>query len=357
MESPKSPKLEMAWVRGKSSIDFSRPNVFFNLGMRGSGKSALLELFASRYLDNGGKVFDLFAARDSESLGWLRSPYAKKKRIILLHGDLVEIESKHESIKARKFKASDLARGDIFISASALYSDIDDEFDCVNHILDVLWARHHWTEPIFVVVREAANLVYSRLKLRKSQLVAKSEIIYMLRESRHCGLALGLDTIKHTSIDIDIRVLTDYLIIKNTGMHGLPRDLWWIYRMFDPHALRKFHPREFVILDRRGSMGLGMFALPPWHKREAEDIVAVTGLKIKYYRPTGERDYVGETVAEALRALPSEPEPNQVSAWIKENKRMSISPVAVGRQIQLMGYRSDLIFKDGRMKRVIRKNP
>lgn len=352
-----SPKLEVAWVRGETEIDFKRPNVFFSLGMRGSGKSAFLELCACHYLDNGGKVLDLFGSKDGEGLGWLRSPYAKDKKIILLRGDMVEVKSGQENIQASKFRISDLARGDIFISASPLYSDLDEEFTAVNHILDVLWKRMSWTEPIFLVMREAANLIYSRIKVRKNQIMAKSEALYMLRESRHCGLALGLDSIKHTSIDIDVRTLTDYLIIKNTGMHGLPQDLWWVYRVFDPHGLRKLKPREFVILDRQGHLGIGTFELVPWHKREAENILAATGVELQYYQPAAEGDALRETITQALQALPSEPSLELLGRWLRENKGMDIDPIRLGKQLRILDYRTDPLFKDGKMTRIVRRNP
>ena len=349
--------LNIAWVRGEGGIDFSRPNVFFSLGMRGSGKSAFLELCASRYLDSGGKVFDLFGSKDGEGLAWLRSPYAKNKRILLLRGDLVEVKSKHENIQATKFRLSDLDRADIFISASPLYSDLDEEFTAVNHILDVLWKRMSWTEPIFLVMREAANLIYSRIKVRKNQIMAKSEALYMLRESRHCGLALGLDSIKHTSIDIDVRTLTDYLLIKNMGMHGLPQDLWWVYKVFDPHALRKLHPKEFIIVDRQGRLGLGTFVLPPWHKREKENILVETGLEFQYYQPAAKEDQLRELITEALSSLSPEPEPSEVAAWIKETKGVEASSICIGQQLRSLGYRTDFIFRDGKGRRIIRKNP
>jgi len=274
-----------------------------------------------------------------------------------LRGDLVEVKSGHESIPAMKFRFSDLERGDIFISASPLYSDMDEEFNAVNRILDVLWKRHYWTEPIFVVMREAANLIYSRIKVRKNQVMAKAEALYMMRESRHCGLALGLDSIKHTNIDIDIRTLTDYLVIKNTGMHGLPQDLWWVYRTFDPHALRKLRPREFVILDRRGHLGIGTFGLPQWHKREAENILSATGVELRYYQPAAEGDQLRAVITEALQALPPEPTVDQVVAWAKENRGIEVEPVSVGIQVRALGYRTERVFRDGKLWRVVRKNP
>ena len=354
------PDFDLRWVRGLGAdIDFTAPNIFFGLGMRGAGKSAWLEMAASKYLDNGAKVFDLFGAKDGEGLGWLRSPHVKEDgaRAVLFRGDLVEVKSKHESIPAMKFRISDLDRGDIFISASPLYSDMDDEFNAVNHLLDVLWKRRRWTSPVFIIMREAANLIYSRLKIRKNQLLAKSECLYLMRESRHAGLGLGLDSLRHTSIDIDLRSLVDYLVIKNLGMHSLPDDLEWVYRTIDPPALRRLRPKEFVILDRQGNIGLGIFSCPAWHKQEQEDILAEVGLEVNYLLPSGRDDQIRELIKEALQALPPEPEPNEVSSWIKANRHVDVNYYEVGKQLRPLGYRTDLVFKGGTNRRVIRKNP
>jgi hypothetical protein len=40
---------------------------------------------------------------------------------------------------------------------------------------------------------------------------------------------LALDSVRFFSIDIDIRTLADYLILKSQGMQGLSRDLKWLY--------------------------------------------------------------------------------------------------------------------------------
>jgi hypothetical protein len=41
------------------------------------------------------------------------------------------------------------------------------------------------------------------------------------------------------SIDIDIRSLSDYLILKAQGLQGLTKDLSWLYAYIEPHTLRK----------------------------------------------------------------------------------------------------------------------
>jgi len=42
------------------------------------------------------------------------------------------------------------------------------------------------------------------------------------------GFALGLDSIRYYAIDIDIRNLADYLILKSQGVQGLAADLQWL---------------------------------------------------------------------------------------------------------------------------------
>jgi len=352
--------MKITWVptRGKGHIDLNRPNIFYALGIRGGGKSSLLETLASKYLDMGAKVVDLFASMDGENLAWLRSPHVKEgKRVVLLRGDLTEVKSDQVNIAASKFKLSDLMKGEIFISASPLYSCPDEEFDAVNHIIDELWKRHQWKIPIFLVVREAANLFYSRVKVSKNQSIAKNEVIYLLRESRHVGLALGLDSIRHRAVDIDVRTLADYLLIKNVGMHGLDDSLNWIYSVFDPFQMRQMSPKMFVVVDRHGHLGFGTFSYPPWHKEEDENIMEKVGVRVKYFHPAADGDQTKGFIAEALDALPAEPDAGDVATWIKDEKHQQLTPGTVGQHLRKMGFHSDLVFKDGSMKRVIKKNP
>jgi len=52
-----------------------------------------------------------------------------------------------------------------------------------------------------------------------------------------------------------------------------------------------------------------------------------------------------------------EPTVDQVVAWAKENKGMEIEPVSVGMQVRALGYRTERVFRDGKLWRLIRKNP
>jgi len=188
--------------------------VYFVLGVRGSGKSSLLEHIAEAYLAEDHKILDLFASRDGESLAWLRSSHAKDKKILLIHGDNVSVDCSFVAKNISKVSLNDFSNYDIVISSSPLYSSHDDEFFHVNRIIDLLYKRLSWKQLIYMIVRESANLYYSRLRISDNQLAAKAESTYLIREGRHVGLSLGLDTLKYTSVDIDVRSVLDYLIIE-----------------------------------------------------------------------------------------------------------------------------------------------
>jgi len=256
--------------------------VWFGLGVRGSGKSTFLEHVGESYLEKNAVIFDLFGSRDGEALAWLRSPLAKDKRILLLKGDNVDVEASVNVKNVDNLKLSDVESNDIIISASPLFLNPDQEFYNAAKITDLLYKRLHWKRIVYLIMREASNFYYSRLKICDSQLVAKSNMVYLIRESRHCGLSLALDSVRFYSIDIDIRSLADYLILKAQGLQGLTKDLSWLYSYVEPHLVRKLKPQHFILLSRTGGIAYGSFPFHGWHKREREDILNAVGVKVEY---------------------------------------------------------------------------
>ena len=281
------------WIRGNDSISFNRPHLFFVQGIRGSGKSTLLETLGVRYLQAGHCVLDLFSSRDGENLAWLRSPHAEESRVLLLHGEAVDVECSWPVKRADQVSLSDFETHDIVISSPPLYLNMDQEFTMIAHLMDKLYRRLHWRRLVYTIIREASNFLYSRVKVTEDQTQAKSQAIYLLREARHCGLPLGLDSVRLTSIDVDIRAIADYVILKAQGVWGLPRDLKWLYRYFRPRAVQAMPPKGFIIVSRRGAVGLGVFNALPWHKREREDILSSVGLRVEYGEPVETGRYRG----------------------------------------------------------------
>jgi len=274
--------MRIGWLRDPEDIDFNRPNAYFVLGRRGSGKSSLLEHVGEIYLSEDQKILDLFGSRDGESLAWLRSPYAKDRKILLIHGDNASVQSSFDSKNISKVTLDDFRTYDILISSSPLYSSIDDEFFHVNRLIDILYKRLSWKDLIYMIVREAANLFYARLRISNNQLAAKAECTYLIREARHCGVALALDTLKYTSIDIDIRSVMDYTFFKSQGVLGLPDNMGFLYGWINPAIMRNMPAKYFAVLSSKGAVGLGYFPEVEWHKRERENILRSVGLKVEY---------------------------------------------------------------------------
>jgi len=269
--------MKIVWVRGFQKIPINRPHTDFVLSpIRGGRKSSLLESRGQTYMRNGHTVFDFFGSRDSEGLAWGRNPMVDgvgkangDTRMCLVHSDNVTVDSSFDSVPMSKLNHTHLNKYDILVSASALHKSLDDEYANVNVITDLLYDR-----------REASNLYYSRLRVSNSQTGAKAYMIYLIREARHMGLALCMDTLKYTSIDIDIRVLVDNTFFKGQGYIGLPKDLHFIYRYFDPNWMRNMKANQFAILTKEGNLGVGVFPEVKWHKQEKENILKKLGIEI-----------------------------------------------------------------------------
>ena len=276
------------WRRGGEGIPYNRPTTDFTLGVRGVGKSSYLEHRGEGFLERGQVVFDLFGSRDGEGLAWLRSPWAnldertpdKEKKILLIHSETVDVEAPVKTITVPKLKINDFEKYDLLISSSPMYSTPGDEFNQVSVLTDLLYQRRVYKRICYTIVREASNLYYSRLRVNPNQTSAKAEMIYLIREARHMGIAMGLDTLKYTSIDLDIRAVVDYIIFKAQGILGFPKDLHFLYRYFKPSWVRNMSPGAFVILTRKGGIGVGLFPEVSWHKKPKEDIVKKVGITV-----------------------------------------------------------------------------
>lgn len=276
--------MKVFWRRGNERLTFTRPKTYFGIGQIGTGKSTLLEHIGVSHLEKGSCILDLFGSADGEGLGWLRSPYIKDRRVLLLKGENVDVETVHDVKMVENLGLNDLEKYDFIISARPLYLNKDYEFWSIGKLTDLIYRRLHWRKLIYLLAREAGNLWYSRLKVSEKQSDVKSEAIYMLREMRHLGCALGLDSLRFMSIDIDVRAHTDYLLLKAQGIDGFTSDLTWLYHFFAPAFVRSMKPWEFILVCRSGGLGVGHFPYHEWHKREKENIVKATGLKIEYGR-------------------------------------------------------------------------
>jgi len=318
--------MKILWVRMNEKITFNRPATWFCLGLRGSGKSSFLEHIGESYLAKGHIIFDLFGSSDGEGLAWLRSPWIEEKRILLLKGENVDVECSFPVKKAEDLTLYDVETHDIIISASPLYLNTDQEFYNAAKITDLLYRRGHWKRLIYLIVREASNFYYSRLKVSDNQVLAKAQMIYLLREGRHHGIAIGLDSLRFYSIDIDIRNLSDYLVLKSQGVMGLAQDLKWLYNYFNSAIVRYMPPEYFILVTRTGALGLGQFDYPKWHKEEKENILASVGIKVEYGEMPKQAEYRG-----TFKTVSDDEHAEMIRLYIEEGLSMGAIAEKLGR--------------------------
>jgi len=328
--------VKIAWLYGNHNISFNKPYSWMCLGVRGSGKSALLEHLAEQYLAEGHTVLDLFGARSAEGLAWLRSKHAKEKNILVLTAENCVASVPNASVKPyTQLELEDFDRYSIIINSCIFYPNIDSEFEAVNSIIDLLWRRRRWTRLIYVLCREAANLVYARMKIAETQSLAKSFMSYWLREARHNGCCLGLDSQRFMSVDVDIRALLDFLFLKALGAGGLSRDLWFVYRYVQPSWLQYAKPNQFAVVTRRGDVGVGVFPLPPWHAREGEDIAFKLGVRVAFEeapeKPLDRGRF--KTVGDAEHSVIVASYVEEPYGMVKLAKRLGRSPATINNVI------------------------
>ena len=245
-------------------------------------------------MKQGSIIVDLFGSRDGEGLAWLRSPHIEDKKVILLKGENVDVESSWPAKTVDSLTLNDINQSDFVISASPLFLNIDQEFFSAAQLTDKMWKRISYERLVYLICREAANFYYSRVKVSETQAVAKNKMIYMIREARHCGIAIALDSVRYYAIDIDIRNLADYTILKSQGVHGLSDDLRWLYSFFRDHRIRSHPPSCFYIITQEGNLGLGWFPFHSWHKAEKENILTSVGVKVEYGEQLKEPEYKGK---------------------------------------------------------------
>ncbi len=77
------------------------------------------------------------------------------------------------------------------------------------------------------------------------------------------------------------------------GVQGLARDLGWLYSYFNPSTIRNMKPQYFLVITRKGALGLGEFPFHDWHKREKENILKAVGVNAEYGEPVETGEYRG----------------------------------------------------------------
>lgn len=296
------PKINYRWSRDWREhnylINWKLPQRILALGIIGSAKSSLLEVCGTRY----PKIVDILGSVDGESLCWGKPEFTKlfeevhnrPPEILFVIGRNIKISTRFDCLHVDELNLKTMEDYDIITTAQLLHQTAEDCHRTMAKIVNVLESRLFWHEAWCLLIREAANWAYARMKIFKDADSAKADLVEFYRESRHHGLAVFMDTLRWTDIDKVVRDMSTYIFVKRTGSQRIPDDLsfclkHWYYRdsetgrlKFGAKAMRWLPRNMFGIKSIEGAIGVGWFERPEWHKEENEDIKKSVGFEVEF---------------------------------------------------------------------------
>ena len=237
--SPYAVNLETRcqWIYGHEIIDYSRASTHFVFGIRFAGKSSLLETIASNYIINGGTIFDLYCADDSESLAWLDSPY---KKILLVCGNSMRIKSKWRCVQEKDLDLNETKNYQVVLTCPEFFSNKNEMYICLMNIVTRLRKRTIFPPKNsinFLLVREASELISSQMRAsnkRINQQEAMEEILTLVKQAFHANLAIGIDSLRPATININMRQIANFTYIKTMGKLDISKEYSWIMKRIIP---------------------------------------------------------------------------------------------------------------------------
>lgn len=127
----------------------------------------------------------------------------------------------------------------------------------------------------FLLVREARNLLTSQLRAGKAKTMAIAEeaTIDLIQEAYHANLALGIDTLRPNTLNINMREISNFVYIKKMGRLAVPREFWWIMRKIEPTFFRNMHVRDYIFFSDSNNIAVKSFDEPFWHHIRGKDIL------------------------------------------------------------------------------------
>ena len=325
------------------SSTFDRPRIYFLLGDRESGKSAFLEDIGIMYRNRGHKIFDIWSSSDNEGLAWLRSPLTKNitDKILLFHGPSVQLsfdKVNYETRVCSEITDSDFEYYDFILTSPRFFPLIDwtERYEQMALLIRrLLTYRDHYDKINYVIMREASEILYSRLKAWANIEETKAQIVQLINKCRHAGIAMALDTQRSMDVDKAVRDACDFKIFKRPDYNGLPSDLHWMYDFVRPEKLTGLNADQFVMLARDGSIAEGQNTYPPWHKEEKEDLLTEVGIHITYV----EAPHADE-VKNGVMTLGDGSHAKIMRYWIRESLNMPKIKLMFDREYAQLGLKT-----------------
>lgn len=271
------PKIRIQPVRYNPTLDFHRPGVWNICGIKDSGKSMLNECFALRH----HKIVDLMASRDNESLCWLRDS-SPIDDILLVVGDNVDLDCSWDYIPISKLTLKDIQDYECTVTCNSFYHNQEKRFLGVQTMINLFYGRLGFTpgQIIYIIIRESNSFLFSRIKQGVRMKDAKADFIFFSRELRHFGCSTGIDLLRWTGTDKDLRDNSDYIIFKQIGGKKLPSDKAFLYSYFAPVTFSRMKPQNFVLEKKDASLAWGTSPALAFHKEEGVNLLAEIGIKI-----------------------------------------------------------------------------
>ena len=270
--------IDIRPVRYNPSFEgFMRPSVINICGIKDSGKSMLNECFALRH----DKLIDLMSSVDNESLCWLRDT-SPIDDILLVTGDNVDLDCSWDYKQIGDLTLQDILSYEATVTCHSFYHNKDKKFMGIQSIIELLYKRLAWTQGklIYILIRESNSFIFSRISQGANQAQAKADFVYFTRELRHFGCTAGVDLLRWTATDKDLRDNADYTIFKQIGSKSLPNDKSFLYAFFEPVLFSRMKPWEFVIEKKDAALGFGTSPELPFHKEEGINLLDELGIKI-----------------------------------------------------------------------------
>lgn len=321
---------------GYEKLDFTKPSTWWFFGKRFSGKSSGSEMIAAKHIDKGATVFDLFAARDNENLAWGRSPY---QDVLYVVGDNAILKTDLPWCKVSDFSLKEAEKHQVVVTCPGFYLRNEDlQYVSLSRLVDILKWRDEWEKLDVLVVREASRLITSRIRAGKvkSRMEAQYDFIDLHNEAYHTGLTACIDSLRYKAIDIDVREVANYTVVKKTGKMGFPEELKFVLSKVHPNYLRRMPPGDLTLYTDNDNIAVGRFEEVPWHIERGENIMK--SLKLV---PEPDPKWKSGEVQDAHRG--AEPEVNEE---IHDRMVEMQSKGASYREIQReMGFSLETIFK------------
>jgi hypothetical protein len=292
---------------------------YYYIGKKRFGKSTAAEWSAEKYKRAKYLIFDGFDAGDFEACYWAIRDCPKCHRpirydqrvcprckimprsdykVLLVIPEDIEVEitdPNFELISVDEGLGNIVSRG---LKTSKIISVACGLFDREDLYYTLAEWMHQWLQlnrDVFMkdtvfLLREAANVAFSRHRTYKNQSKLRKAVFELVRESGHYQTTILFDTQRFMDLDISVRGNIENIVVKRHNEHSMPKlvenlndDIkdrrWrWYQAGISSEAINKVQPEvpylrknEFYVKFDDGSFAFGKNGMPSFHHKGPKD--------------------------------------------------------------------------------------